>query len=87
MEGKQSLCGSVCGSRTPRWAEASTAYFLGCSLELLGWGLSDLMCPESSDYFCEPEDCVALSLRHLLWEGSTGPSTGDFQMEYSSGGL
>lgn len=28
---------------------------------------------------------MALSLRHLQWEGSLGPSTRDFQMESSCG--
>lgn len=28
---------------------------------------------------------MVLSLRHLLWEGSVGPSTRDFQMECSCG--
>lgn len=74
MEGKQSLRGSLGGGGSEDSMVGGSQYSLlsGCSLELLGGGHSDLMFPESSDDFCGAEDRVALS---------TGPSTGDFQME------
>lgn len=83
----KSLCGSLCGGGGLHggWKPVQPAFW-GCSLELLGGRLSDLTFPERALITFVELKTVWLSLRHLLWEGSTGPSTGDFQMEYSCGG-
>lgn len=74
MEGKQSLRGSLWGRGVEDSMVGGSQYSLlsGVLLRALGRGALRLMFPESSDDFCGAEDHVALS---------TGPSTGDFQME------